>query len=260
MKYVDVNQAYLKAGSKLQRQVFFKPSEIELGPNELLQIIRPLYGLSDSGDYWYETLTQCHISRLRMKQSTGDFALLFRRIADKLVGLSGSYVDDILQAGTTQEKKRIIMEMERKFDIKQPEQDNFEYTGIQCDTSNPRLRRLSQYHYISRLQALKKYDSFTTFRSMRARLAWVTHTRPDITCAVFKAAQITSGHHNSGCNLFLNRILRYLKRTPQISLQFHKLDLHSIQLRVYSDASFNDHDDNKSQIGYIILLSDDSGR
>lgn len=37
--------------------------------------------------------------------AAGDFALFFRRAADKLMALFGSYVDDILQAGTRNVKE-----------------------------------------------------------------------------------------------------------------------------------------------------------
>lgn len=128
---VDVNHAYLQSDSKLRRIIFVNPEMIELGPNELLQTIRPLYGLSDSGDYRYKTLTKCHTSKLRMKKATGDFALFFRRIADKLVALLGTYVNDILQAGTQTTKRNMIKALEKEFDIKQPERNHFEYTGTQ---------------------------------------------------------------------------------------------------------------------------------
>lgn len=48
---VGANHAYLQSKRALQRDVFIKPYILDLAPDELLQIVKPIYGLSDSGDY-----------------------------------------------------------------------------------------------------------------------------------------------------------------------------------------------------------------
>ena len=54
--------------------------------------------------------------------------------------------------------------------------------------------------------------------------------------------------------------MKYLKDTNEIKLQYPNLDLDTLRILVYSDASFNNREENKSQLGYIILLSDASNR
>jgi Reverse transcriptase (RNA-dependent DNA polymerase) len=98
----DICQAYLQSATPLLRDVYVRPNPnvIRLGKDELLKLLQHLYGLADAGDYWSQTLTRFHLTELSMEQATGDFALFFRGIADRLVGISATYVDDILQAGT----------------------------------------------------------------------------------------------------------------------------------------------------------------
>lgn len=48
----DITQAYLQSESNLRRKIFDRPDVLELGPDELLHVIKPLHGLSDAGDYW----------------------------------------------------------------------------------------------------------------------------------------------------------------------------------------------------------------
>lgn len=79
-----------------------------------------------------------------MKQSTGDVALFFRKIADGLVALSGTYVDDTLQAGPEDIKIEIQNQIRKHFDAKINDTTQFIYSGILCDVSDPNVRTLSQ--------------------------------------------------------------------------------------------------------------------
>ena len=47
---IDIKQAYLQSASQLRRDLFEKPTEVSLIQNELPQIVKPHYGLSDSED------------------------------------------------------------------------------------------------------------------------------------------------------------------------------------------------------------------
>jgi hypothetical protein len=60
----DVTQAYLQSAGTLAREVFIEKltPEFELGPHQSLKLLRPLYGLADSGDFWYRELSKHHRS------------------------------------------------------------------------------------------------------------------------------------------------------------------------------------------------------
>ena len=257
---LDVKQAYLQAASTLRRKLFVKPEFIELKPGELLQVVKPLYGLTESGDFWCETTHIFHVDKLRMKQSTRDFVLFFRRAMNKLISISGSYVDDLLQTGTQEEKKRIQEEFRKVFDVKISDAKTFMYTGLVCNNRDKTERKLSQQHCISRLHFLKKDSSFLEFSSLRAQLAWVVHTRPDIGCAVSFAAQVTEKMHNTACNQALNSILRHEQATADRELKYPKLDMDSLRILVYVDASHNNRENNRSQLGFLIPLADKTDR
>lgn len=254
----DINQAYLQSAANLKRKIFVCPDVLELDRDTLLQVVKPLYGLTDAGDYWGQTLTDHHTKELKMEQATGDFSLFFKRIAGKLTGISGTYVDDILRTGTKQFEEEATRTTGTSFDSKNPETPPLSFTGLRI-TENEDGRRLSQSAYISKLQLLPAAADFEMFRSTRAKLAWVVNSRPDIACAVAFASQVTSKTFEKHSQKTLNKIIKYLRSTKDLCLHFPKIHEGSLQLVVYSDASFNNNVDNTSQLGYIVLLMDRSG-
>ncbi len=92
-----------------------------------------------------------------MQQKTGDFALFFRRETDKLVALSGSYVDDVIQAGTKKMRRTLQDSIKFEFEIATSEMSRFIFTGLLCDFPNPNLHELSQSHCVNRLRLLSRF-------------------------------------------------------------------------------------------------------
>lgn len=58
----------------------------------------------------------------------------------------------------------------------------------------------------------------------------------------------------------MNIVFCLLKSTPSLGLWFPKLDLNSLYIVVYSDASYNSTPEHKSQLGYVISLLDSNHR
>jgi Reverse transcriptase (RNA-dependent DNA polymerase) len=72
---VDVTKTYLQSAFKLMRDVHVTPTdEFELRPDQVLKLLKPLYGLSDSGDYWGATIRRHFDEDLGMTGLTGDAA------------------------------------------------------------------------------------------------------------------------------------------------------------------------------------------
>jgi Reverse transcriptase (RNA-dependent DNA polymerase) len=142
---------YLQSASKLQRKIFVRPDILQLDPDQLLQVMKPLYGLSDAGDYWGQTLTDHHTKELRMEQATGDFSLFYKRILlDKLIGLSGTYVDDITRAGDDCFCQESTTSTQNKFDTKPIDSTPLTFTGTKIG-GTPSCRTTSQERYIESL-------------------------------------------------------------------------------------------------------------
>ena len=133
-------------------------------------------------------------------------------------------MDDVIQDGTPEQKRRLQALFAREFDIKLSDTKMFTYVGLECDSTDPSERLISQEKYIGRLQYLQYIASFTAYRSKRPRLAWLVHTRPDIACAVSMAAQVTAESHSLECNRSMNSIVTHIKKTCELRLTFPKFD------------------------------------
>ena len=84
---------------------------------------------------------------------------------------------------------------------------------------------------------------------MRARLNWISNSRPEILCAVSVASAVTEKNFNEKKIESLNPVIKHLKSTKEIKMKFPRLDQESLKLVIYSDASFANNEDNSSQIG-----------
>ena len=79
-------------------------------------------------------------------------------------------------------------------------------------------------------------------------------TRPEIS---FEVSQINTRVKNATVAdiLSVNKVIKFVKSTPS-SISIPKLDLKSLSITVFADASFNNLPDGGGQGGYIIFLND----
>ena len=96
--------AYLQSTKTLEQRVFFKypAPELNLKPNEYLELLRQLYGLSDAGDFWNQSLHRHLVKELKFNPNTTELSLRFSFHNESLVEIFGSCIDELLQAGTEQ--------------------------------------------------------------------------------------------------------------------------------------------------------------
>lgn len=251
----DISQAYLQSASKLIRDIYLKPGkDLELNGNQLLKLLRPLYGLSDSGDYWNTTFSDHIKNDLKMKNTVSDYSFFFKTIRGKLLGLAGTFVDDIICAGSNEFEKD-TMSTAKRFECKPKEYDTFRFAGVYIEKlSDGHL--IHQKDYINRLQNISDDSTFPQFRSARARLAWIQYTRPEISARVNFLSQTTESTFNSKKVQIYNDTVNELKSNPSRGLKMRKLDLSSLHIKAFSDSSFANNDDKSSQLGFIIVLAD----
>jgi hypothetical protein len=246
----------------LQKEIFLKTDAMELGPNEFLQLVLPLYGLSESGDYWNETLANHHLQRLQFTQSRVDFSLFFKTVGGRLCGLSGCYVDDLLRAATPNVRELLESTIREDFDCKASKAIKkgapaTQFIGLDLERELDSFFA-SMTSYISRLIFLADDATFDQYQVLRAKLLWICNSRPDICAFVSLCSSVTAEKFKTRDVRDINNVVHHLRSTADIRLLFPKLDAESLHLLVYTDAAFGIRDDKSSQGGYVVLLSDNS--
>jgi Reverse transcriptase (RNA-dependent DNA polymerase) len=98
---LDISQAFLQAANENRRDMFVqKQKEMELSSDEFWKLMRPLYGLviQETGGIRLCGTTTCRT--YKTEPLDADPYLRFRPVGNRLIGLSGVYVEDMLHCGT----------------------------------------------------------------------------------------------------------------------------------------------------------------
>ena len=113
---------------------------------------------------------------------------------------------------------------------------------------------------MKRIEQLDYSSPFSDFRSLRMRLAWLANTRPDLKFDISQLAQVTAKRFEEDAKAHLKRLnasIRY-EHDNVAHLKFPMLDRSSLRIIGYGDAAFANSFDLTSQLGRIVLLTDDS--
>ena len=265
---VDFVQAYLQASEKLDRNIYLRVLKEDrelfgITEGQFLKLLKPLYGICDSGDYWAATFTHYVTEVLKMTPLDGDPSMYQHKIDGETEGLLGAYVDDNLFVGSDNFEDT-IHRIAKKFESKPIERDHVEFVGINIRTvtekDGSRTFLANQQHYLAKLKTVPLDSKFEFFRSVRSCVSWLTHTRPDLCCTSNRASQVTKENFSVSDIKQLNDAINCVKNSPRLTLKYPKLDHDTLHLRAYADASFASNKDLTSQLGYLILLCDGNNR
>lgn len=183
-----------------------------------------------------------------------------RRENEKVNGLCGTYIDDILRVGT-EKFREISRKTNERFEMADDEELPFTFTGFVLNRDRDGTIILYQNDYLQKLTLLPEDASFCHIASIRMKLAWLAHSRPDCLFEVFQLTQLTKELFEVDRRTIvkrINKLIIYAKKN-NVCIRFVKLDPSSFEIIGFSDASFAGTRDFTSQLGYIIFVSDKSG-
>ena len=143
------------------RDIFIRDPipEFELDPSQCLQLLKPLYGLCESGDLWHRTLDEHHKRILGMTPMKF-YPALYTWIKEGSVrGLSGTYVDDLLRADT-KEFEENSAQTNKKFDMANKKAIPCSFTGFRLSKSSTGDILMDQKDYLQKSKPLPEDCSY----------------------------------------------------------------------------------------------------
>jgi hypothetical protein len=272
----DISQAYVQSTTTLNREFYVRPPHElieQLGIDEasVLKVVKPLYGVPEAGNHWFKTYHSHHIQQLHMDQSTYDPCLLQ---SNEPFGIVGLQTDDTLfladETFTNVEQNELH---KAKFMAKEREQltvdTPIKFNGGVIQLLTDGSITLTQERQCINLSTIcTKLATSTGSRgatrtltpkdqyiAQRARGAYIASVcQPEASFDLSFAAQVISPSEEDAKQL--NKRLNWQIENANRGLKFVKLDIKTLQLLVFTDASFANNKDLSSQIGYVIVLAD----
>jgi hypothetical protein len=264
----DITQAYVQSVTKLARTIYALPPKDmvgELPPGMIFKVIKPLYGVPEAGTHWFGTYHRHHRVKLGMETSTYDPCLLITKGIDAPFGVVGMQTDDTLILGDEEFVRREDTELKKAQLLAKPaelltRESSLIFNGCKLvmDKSGPGISMIQkdQGKQITLID-VDRTDFKTSYLEQRARGAYIgTICQPEASYDLSVAAQ----HQDPGLDEVkaLNKRLQWQLKNQSRGLHFISLNLPAAKLFVFVDGSFANNKDYSSQIGYVIVLGNES--
>ena len=239
-----------------------------LHPGQLLLVVRGIFGLANSPRLFRRHLRDSMV-KLGFMQSTLDKAVFLFYQDKRLVVAVGAHVDDLLCVGEPGVGDKVLERLRAQFDFGEwkdiREEPTLIYGGKEISKKGD-IITLSQEAFIRALtltpvpkwrtimkdSALNAQET-TELKSGGGCLHWlVGQTRPDLAAGT----SLNMGGNPTIQNLLaINNLLKEALKSKDWALQFRPLDLTKARIIGFSDASWANTDDLKSQAGYLVFIT-----
>ncbi|CAE7744915.1 RE1 [Symbiodinium sp. KB8] len=270
----DITGAFLQGSQELsnRKEHLFLRQPAEGLPGlvrgQVLLVVRGIFGLANSPRLFWRHLRDT-LLQLGFVQSCLDKALFMYYRAGQLVLILGTHVDDLLGTGRPGVADEVLDKVKQEFDFGAWADSRtdavLEYGGKQIKKANGKVE-LSQEKFIKALviEPIPRWRSMTPnaellskelteLRSGGSCLHWLTgQTRPDLAAATSLAM---SGKPTVSHLQEVNRLLKDVKASEDWKLTFAPVQLHSARIVAYTDASWANHEDLRSQAGYLVFVA-----
>ena len=241
------------------------PAELQLSTAKLLRIEKPLYGLRESGVHWFLTYRRHHMDRLKMKSTAHDLCLLYtpNLFSDTTRPRAMTCLQtDVTISLCNTEFENVERHHSKRF-ISKPaqtlkEEKRVKFNGVDIQLSNHNIIIDANDHQ----QKLKKIrvetPSIDEFVSERSRGAYIAALCcPDLCFSFAYAAQCTKPSPSDA--RALNKVIGKCIESKNLHLQFVPLEISSLHIATFIDASFARNADHTSQLGFVICAMDAKG-
>jgi len=268
MELRDITQAYPQAQTELFRTILAHlPVELitKYPEDTIIRVIKPLYGIAEAGVHWFATYQGHHCKELDMATSTYDPCLLITNGELETFGIVGLQTDDTLAIATPAFSSAEYAALQKANFRAKPKERLSEEVPLEFNGCTLTLRKhviqLTQKGQGAKIDIInpKAADRAQRYMEQRARGAYIASIcQPEASFDLSAAAQIQQPTDTDYGKL--NHRLHWQAENLQRGLRYIPLDLATAKLMVFTDGSFANNQDLSSQLGYLLVLVNESGR
>ncbi|KAL4403389.1 hypothetical protein CABS03_15260 [Colletotrichum abscissum] len=262
----DITQAYTQSATGLTRKILaYLPKEMasKYPKGTIIEVLKPLYGLAESGTHWWATYHDFHINQLSMVTSTYDPRLLVSEHEGDQFGIVGMQTDDTLGLSDVNFMNKEDEELQKAGFAAKPKEvlttnTPLTFNGgiLTIEGETVVFRQKGQGEKITLVDP-HAIDAKKRYKAELARGAYIASIcQPEATFDCARAAQATEPSERDV--EALNKRLKWQQSNLDRGLVYYPVDLATSKLYVFVDGSFANNDDLTSQLGYIIILANES--
>ena len=262
----DVTQAYTQSTTMLNRLILANlPKEMrhQYLEGTIMVVRKPLYGILEAGTHWWATYYKHHKDKLSMVTSTYDPCLLIS--TNKYAfGVVGMQTDDTLFLASPKFAEMEDTELQKAQLTAKPRgmlstEFKLIFNGCVLSVDSDGTLHLIQKDQGQKLKPVTIGGDNTQqeYLEQRARGAYIASIcQPEASYDLSVAAQ----HKNPTDDdvRTLNKRLEWQMMNLDRGIKYIPLDLQRTKLFVFVDGSFANNKDFSSQIGYLIILANET--
>ena len=263
----DITQAYTQSETKLNRTILARlPKQLihRYPEGTIMIVVKPLYGIAEAGTHWWATYSKHHKERLHMITSTYDPCLMITTGPERTrFAIVGMQTDDTIILANDEFSNLEQDELEKAHFTAKPKQmltttEPMMFNGCtltQQDDGTLYLRQKGQGKKISLIATGS--DLRQEYVQQRARGAYIASIcQPEATFDLSTAAQCQEPTRLEAETL--NKRLKWQMEHLNRGLKYIRLDLETAKIFVFVDGSFANNKDLSSQLGYEIILANET--
>eukprot|EP00435_Cladocopium_sp_Y103_P050503 s1907_g15.t1 len=270
MELGDVTGAFLEADQierKSGKLYMSTPSTYPLPgyhPDQLFEVVRPIYGLNDSPQHWFTKFSGTAKS-LAWVQSKMDHCVFFLRDAQaKLVGILGVHVDDVVTGGRGPLYESALQKLRDAFPFRKWKRFEGQFCGSYL-RQNPETWEIevSQEEFVEKLPKPKlrtkveptmqtTEEEVSSLRSCLGASLWLAkETRPDLSVQVSQGQQLMPRPTIAEARTISN-VVRRARQYKDLKWSILPIPPEELRLCVHTDAAFGNAKGKGTQAGYLV--------
>ena len=275
----DVTGAFLEA-DKIERssgRLFMAaPRDVpwpDYDPEQLFEIIKPLYGLNDSPQKWFGKF-QNTVTQQKWKQSKLDPCVYMlwdeRQVQPKLVGILGVHVDDVLIGGRGELFENSLQNLKKAFPFRKWKIGSGSFCGSELkqdeNTFDIEVSQVSFAENMSKPKLRTKEsplvevtdEEVSSLKSVLGAALWLAkETRPDLSVQVSQGQQLLPKPLLGEARTVAN-VVRRAKQFKNLTWKILSIPFSELRLCLHSDAAFANAKKKGTQAGYLVGVTTDA--